>query len=417
MNRDKATSPGPAAAFLTLLTLAVLLRGFLLVATPFGQTVASRIEGLNDEPAHVNYVRYLVEHRALPIQTHHYREPGAFERGDFEYYQPPLYYLVCAPLYAAAGERYGLYACRLVSFVCGLLSLVVVGRIFGLLDCSLSCRRLGIVFVALLPTHAYFSSLASNDSLSWLIALLIAREMLVLLDRWRDATEPPSLGFGVRLGLLLAAGTLTKNSIAIFPPVIALVYWYLAEGPRRPRVFFASLVPLGLMVLVAGPWYWRNHMVYGSFSALEVGFGPVEPGLVSPTGFAHVIRSTVRYFWFPMQHVSGSAAANGIRVFGALLLALHAAAAVVYLRRPGGPDVKGLTMALLLFFALLAQITLGMSWTDIEGRFLLPALAPIAFLMVAPVFALAARWRDGERLAWIYVVLVAAHPWAMLAFA
>ena len=74
-------------------------------------------------------------------------------------------------------------------------------------------------------------------------------------------------------------------------------------------------------------------------------------------------------------------------------------------------------MALLLASALLGQMILGMSWTDVEGRFLMPALAAIVFLMVAPVMALAARWRGGERLAWIYLCLLAAHPWALLAFA
>jgi hypothetical protein len=413
---DSATtaSRGSATAFPTLLALALLLRVFLLVVTPFGQTVACRIEGLNDERAHINYVRYLVERRALPIQTHHYREPGAFARGDFEYYQPPLYYLVCAPLYAAVGERNGLYACRLVSFVCGLLSLAVVGRIFGLLGCPSSCRRLGVIFVALLPTHAYFSSLASNDSLSWLIALLLAHEMLVL-GRGRETADPPRIRFSVRLGLLLAAGMLTKSSIAIFLPVFALVY--AANGLRRPRVLLSSLIPFGLMSLIAGPWYWRNVTLYGSVSALGVGFGPVEPGLASAAGLAHILKATVRYFWFPMQHVPGGGASAAIRLSGAVILPLHAAAAVVYLRRPGGPDVKSLAMAVLLFFALAAQVILGMSWTDVEGRFLMPALAPIAFFMVAPVFALAARWKGGQRLAWIYIVLVAAHPWALLAFA
>jgi 4-amino-4-deoxy-L-arabinose transferase-like glycosyltransferase len=417
VDREKTTSRGSATAFLTLLTLAVLLRGFLLFATPFGQTVAGRIEGLNDEPAHIHYVQYLVEHRAFPIQTHHYREPGAFARGDFEYYQPPLYYLVCAPLVAAVGERNGLYVCRLVSFVCGLLSLVVIGRIFDLLGCPLSCRRLGVIFVALLPTHAYFSSLASNDSLSWLIALLIAHQLLVLLDRGRRVSEPPPIALSVRLGLLLAAGMLTKGSIAIFPPALVLVYWVLAKGPRRARAFSRALIPLGLMLLIAGPWYWRNDLLYGSVSALHVGFGPVEPGLWSVAGFAHILKATVRYFWFPMQHVSGGAASSAIRQIGAVILLVHAAAAVLFLRRPGGTDARDLTMVMILSIALVAQVTLGTSWTDVEGRFLLPALAPIAYFMVAPVFEFTARWKGGERLAWIYVVLVAAHPWALLAFA
>jgi 4-amino-4-deoxy-L-arabinose transferase-like glycosyltransferase len=411
------TARGPAAAFLALLTVALLLRLFLLVAIPFGQTVSYRLEGLNDEPAHIHYVRYLTERRAFPVQSHHSREPGAFARGDFEYYQPPLYYLVCAPFYAAVGERIGLYACRLVSGVSGLLSLLVLGRILGLLGCSPSCRRLGVIFVALLPTHAYFSSLASNDSLCWLIALLLAHQLLVLLDQGRRPGGVSRRGFDVRLGLLLAAGMLTKSSIGIVLPLLVLAYGHVARRSGQARVALASLIPLGLMLLLAGPWYWRNLALYGSVSAFGVGFGPAEPGLSSAAGLAHTLKATVRYFWFPMQHVPGVPPVVMLRYAGAGILLLHGVAAVAYFRRSGAADVRGIAMALLLASALLGQMILGMSWTDVEGRFLMPALAAIVFLMVAPVMALAARWRGGERLAWIYLCLLAAHPWALLAFA
>lgn len=417
MRSTPETARGSAAAFLALLPLALLLRVVFLIAVPYGQTVAHRLEGLNDEPAHLNYVRYLAEHRAFPVQAHHSREPGAFARGDFEYYQPPLYYLVCAPIYAAVGGRAGLYACRLVSFVCGLVSLVALGRILGRLGCSPSCRRLGVVFVALLPTHAYFSSLASNDGLCWLIAMLLAHQLLVLADQDRGTLGASRFGFAVRLGLLLAAGMLTKSSIAIFLPVTLLTYLQVAIRIRRPRLVYASLIPLGLTVLVAGPWYWRNLSLYGSLSAFAVGFGPPEAGLLSAAGIAHTIKATIRYFWFPMQHVPGVVPVVALRSLGAAFLMLHAVAALAYLRRPGRADGKALTMLLLLVGALIGQLTMGLSWPDAEGRSLMPALAPISFLMVAPAFALAARRKGGERLAWVYLCLLAAHPYALLAFA
>jgi len=105
-----------------------------------------------------------------------------------------------------------------------------------------------------------------------------------------------------------------------------------------------------------------------------------------------------------------------LRYVEAAIVTLHAAAAVAYLRRSGVTDVKGLTMALLLAGALISQLIMGLSWSDVEGRFLLPALAPIAYFMVAPVFALLLMRQGSERLAWVYLCLVAAHPWAMLAF-
>ena len=251
-------------AYPALLALAIALRLFLVLATPFGQKVSHRIEGLNDEPAHLNYVRYLTSHRAFPVQTHHYREPGAFARGDFEYYQPPLYYTFCAPLAAAVGARRTPYVCRLVSFACGLLSLVILGRIFTRLGCPAAWRRTGILFVAFLPTHAYFSSLASNDSLSWLIGLLLTNEMVGLVGSECAVTGVPSLAAGVRLGLLLASGMLTKSNLSLFIPVLVIVYAYLALAARRMRSAVSVVVPLGVMLALAGPWYWRNLLLCGS---------------------------------------------------------------------------------------------------------------------------------------------------------
>ena len=167
------TSRAALVPFALVLAAAILVRIAFLFAVPFGPLVEGRLQGLNDEPAHLNYVRYLVEHRALPIQTGHVRQAGAFERGDFEYYQPPLYYLLCAPPVAVAGARWTLLLCRGLSLVFALLSFPVLARILALLGLGPAERRAGVAFAALLPVHVYFSSLVSNDSLCWLMALLI----------------------------------------------------------------------------------------------------------------------------------------------------------------------------------------------------------------------------------------------------
>jgi len=403
----------PRWVFLALLAFALLVRVALVVVTPFGQSVAHRIEGLNDEPAQLNYVRYLAEHHRLPVQRHHYLEPGAFERGDYEYFQPPLYYIVCDPLVAAArASSAALFACRAVSFACGALSLVVIGLIFGRLGTSPSCRRLGVLFVALLPTHAYFSSLTSNDSLSWLIALLIVHQMLVLLDQSRGASDATFVGFDLRLGFLLALGLLTKTSIAVFAPLVVLAYLWVAWRARAPRAALAALIPLGVALVVAGPWYWRNVALYGSPTAFAVGFGPPESGLVSLHGVVHTLRASTRYFWFPMQHVPGVPA---VRYGEAALTAGHSVAAALFLAR--ARRARDLAMGLVLAAVACGQIVMGFMWSNVEGRYLLPALAPVAYLIVAPVFSFASRWRGGERLAWAYVCLLAVHAWGLLAFA
>jgi len=396
-----------------VLAAAIVLRVCFTLMLPFGPTVAGRLEGLNDEPAHFNYVRYLVQHRALPVQTRHVAEPGAFERADFEYYQPPLYYLLCAPLVAFAGDHAGLTLCRALSLVCALLSLVVLSRMLALLGLGASARRAGVAFAALLPVHVYFTSVVSNDGLSWLIALLITHELMRRVSVGAD--RPKGHVADVRLGVLLGLGMLTKSALAVFYPVVLLAYAVLRLDRRRALA--GAAIALGLSLVIAGPWYARNVMVYGSPFALQVGFGPPEPGRWSLLAQAHAAAITIQTFWSPMEHVPTTSVVIALRMLGIALVALHATAALGGLARRLPLDRPTLVAGALLAVVVAGHVALNLTWGESEGRFLLPALAPIVFLVVAPVFAWAAGRKHGEAIAYTYCVLLAAHPYMFLAFA
>jgi 4-amino-4-deoxy-L-arabinose transferase-like glycosyltransferase len=400
-----------------ILAVALLVRCVLVIAVPKGPTVARGLEGMNDEPAHFNYVRHLVVHRSLPVQTRHVREPGAFVRGDFEYYQPPLYYLVCAPLLAIAGESLGFLACRWVSFACGVLSLLVLARILARLACPPSSVSLGVAFLALMPTHAYFSALVSNDSMSWLIALLIVYEVLGLLESARGGAA----GFDPRrdawIGVLLAAGLLTKSTVAVVIPVVMFAYVYRAWRTRDLRGLAGLAIALGVAATLSAPWYTRNIARYGAPLPLHIGFGPVEAGRSTLESLYHVAGSTIRYFWFPMAHIGPGTSALVVRSVGGVLMLIHAALALAYTVRAGGRNARVLSLWLLLAVTLAGYVKLNLLWGEAEARFLFPALAAIVFLFVQPVFALCARWKSGEAIAWAWICLLAIHPWVLLAFA
>src|SRR5262249_35617304 len=66
------------------IVLGVGVRLALPFALPLGEVVRNRLQGLNDEPAHLRYVEYLATRHALPVQTHRFEEAGAFQRNDFE---------------------------------------------------------------------------------------------------------------------------------------------------------------------------------------------------------------------------------------------------------------------------------------------------------------------------------------------
>ena len=410
----------PGVAFAAILGVAILARLALLGLLPYGQTVSHRLEGLNDEPAHLNYVRYLVEQRALPIQKGNVREPGAFERGDFEYYQPPFYYLICAPLVAVGGEHRALWLCRAVSLAFGLLSLPVLARILTLLGLSVSERRAGVMFTALLPVHAYFSSLVSNDSLCWLMALLITQELLTRVREAPAVFRTPASGgieADLRLGVLLGVGMLTKSALAIFYPITLLVYGLLLRREPGKRVMIGAALAIAVSLVIAGPWTMRNLLLYGSPFALEMGFGPPVPGRCSLVAQAHAIAGTVRYFYFPMQHVPRTPAVVALRVFELLLAGVHTLAMIWFLRGRAALSAPRVVALVTLGLVFAGHIALNLRWGEAEGRFLLPALGPIVYVIVAPVFSLAAKVPQGERLSWAYLALLAVHPWLYLVFA
>lgn len=396
------------AVFGITLGAALLLRLACVVALPFGPVVVRGLEGLNDEPAHFAYVRHLVEHRSFPVQTRHVAEPGAFERADFEFYQPPLYYLTCAPLVAVAGEGAGILMCRAVSMLSGLLSLVVLAGILARLGLGPSARRAGVAFVALLPVHVYFTSLVSNDGPCWLFALLITRELLARVQ------GEASAAIDLRLGVLLGLGMLTKSAIAVFYPATLLVYALVARRGAGGHALRGALTALAVSALIAGAWYVRNSMVYGSPFALEVGFGPPEPGRWSRAAQVGSAVRTVSTLWFPFHDLPAHWAAQALRVLGGVLVVLHAGLALAYLTRRRPLDAAHLTIVAIVAVTLAGHLALGLRWGEGEGRFLLPALASIAYLVVAPVWVLASRIGWGERGAWTYLIALAVHPYLLL---
>jgi hypothetical protein len=72
----------------------------------------------------------------------------------------------------------------------------------------------------------------------------------------------PSVRTAVRLGAVAAAGLLTKAYFLVFVPlyIAALIAW--RRKGRLPARALAALIALPL--LLAGPWYTRNLMLYGN---------------------------------------------------------------------------------------------------------------------------------------------------------
>lgn len=372
--------------------VALIFRLVLVWVLPFGQTVKYGLEGLNDEPSHYNYVKYLAENRQFPVQTESSKSPGAFEHNVFEYYQAPLYYVVNALFVPFTGLKGALYAGRMISWFFGILTLLVLGNILYLICPDKKVIASGVLLCAFLPTHIYFCSFVSNDSISW-----FAGTWLLYLIMSLDRVPEKKIGMYFScISLVLAFAMMTKSSSFIYYPVAAYSFFYYFSKKGEIKILWWAIVSIAFSLILVLPWYWRNLQLYGSFFAIDIGFGPPGSYLRSVREIAHFVAGTARFFWFPMQHVpKDGILVDSLNVLGPILILLYAGLATIdasirtWKRKL---NIKEQILWLTLALTVIAYIRLNMSWANGEGRYLFTALASvIALISASPVRLLSKR--------------------------
>lgn len=380
-------------AYLWLLLAAYLVTGTLYALyTPDWQAP--------DEPAHYNYVRQLAG-GDLPLM-----EPGDYDqpyleaivgarfdptlsvaRLTYEDWQPPLYYLLQAPIYRLGGGS--LLALRLFSVLLG-AGVVALTYFIGLaLFPEQAWLPLGAaVFVAFLPQHLAILSSVNNDSLA---ELIIAGLLWLMVVPWRPERRTAYL---LGLGLLLGAGLLTKGTVYVMAPVVALFllgrYW-----GRWQELVRAGLFVFGPALLLGGLWWVRNAAVYGELDFLgrethnEVVIGqPRTDEWVAQYGLGETVRqffsTTFNSFWGQFGWMAAPLPGWAYRPL--LLLSLMALAGLIAafvrrLRSPRANAVPWLSLTVLAgVVALTAAVHIGYNLTFVQhqGRYLFPALVPIS---------------------------------------
>ncbi|MDO8671554.1 MAG: glycosyltransferase family 39 protein [Dehalococcoidia bacterium] len=272
-----------------------------------------------DENWHFAFVKYVVDHRQLPIQPpEKYRHDVAQEAS-----QPPLYYLVGAmatfwidtadfkeilrsnPSWAYGGptwhydnvNRYVHPPDQTFSFVTTALSarllrwLSVGLGIIAILSTYYVAREVltghgslalgAAAMVAFTPQFIFVNSSVTNDSaviaLSSLSILLLIRSITRGLDRRRAVT----------LGLVLGLALLAKLSALMLIPLIVAalgIQWFWAKPRQNGHSLYSYWQFLGLCFLIAGAlagwWYARNWWLYGEptgSAMMQTVFGHRDP--------------------------------------------------------------------------------------------------------------------------------------------
>ena len=234
-----------------------------------------------DEPAHYNYVRYVVETGSLPflhpgdydqdyldvIKSHRFPPEMSIDSIRYEGHQPPLYYLLAAPLLLITqgmGYEIQVLALRLFSVFlgAGVISFIWASARHLFPD-KLLLATLAAGFAAFLPMHLAMMASINNDALAELIIVLGVYRLLVHL-------QYPRAGFSAWLltGIVVGLGLLTKFQAYILLPLAGSVWLWQIWERRSLGVSIASSLANGLAwlapaLLLPLPWWLRNAVLYG----------------------------------------------------------------------------------------------------------------------------------------------------------
>ncbi|MBN1392508.1 MAG: tetratricopeptide repeat protein [Sedimentisphaerales bacterium] len=207
-----------------------------------------------DAPNHLKYILYILENRALPLANE-----------GWEAYQPPLFYAVSAVFFSLAelffGNETAHTALKLVPFLCG------IGQIFiayfasrYVFHNSTNKQTLSTAFAALIPMNIYISHYVSNESLcAFLIGMLILSAIIIL-------SRGSSTKLFCILGLITGLAFLTKLTVLVVLPVVALVLFYklIAEEKRSLAAIAGNFgLAAAIVIGLAGWFYFRNWINFG----------------------------------------------------------------------------------------------------------------------------------------------------------
>jgi len=408
-----------------ILAVYVLTAGLYALRTPLWQNP--------DEPAHFNYVRYVWEERHLPVlqmgdYPHAYLEEIKARRFPadmsidpirYEFHQPPLYYLIAAPVYGLAGSiplsaqvqgvvaalgaptKWGwplgaqVLALRLLSVVFGAASLALCYRLARLIfpeDGLLALLATGLA--ATVPMHVAMTAAVNNDGLS---NLLLLWTVLLLIGAWRGGASA-SLWAWARAGVVMGLAMLAKSSTYVAIPLgLAAV----ALAPRRQGRVAATraLAVFGPSLALNLPWYIRNATVYGGLDILglerhgAIVLGqPTTADWLARLGWGGLARefavTTFRSFWAQFgwmgvlvdQRIYQALAVVSLLALAGLCLFLLRAAANRGML--SGFQWKALGfLGLWLGLTGAAYLWYNAQFVQHQGRYLFPAMPAIALGM------------------------------------
>ncbi|HEY6207167.1 MAG TPA: glycosyltransferase family 39 protein, partial [Chthoniobacterales bacterium] len=244
----------PSARFLQTTLPLLLLAGLWLVLFWHNAGALPFRVGFDSE-AHLNYIKYVQERRALPLPNE-----------GFEMFQPPLYYLLSAlalsVFHLSTADASAIVVLRVVTMLCGIANFTLVFlALRQLFPDRLALQLVGLVLSAFLPMQLYLSHFVTNETLAAVLVSAAVYVGILALKR-----SPPSTALYSILGLLVGAAMLTKTTSVLLVPPLVFACAVRLRRQRAPLLAWLRTLALMLVVSVAvcGWHYLRVWQHFGT---------------------------------------------------------------------------------------------------------------------------------------------------------
>jgi hypothetical protein len=361
-----------------------------------------------DEQNHVEYVHYLATHKHMPKVE---------AVGFHEYHQPPLYYVLLAPVYdlfigtndltqglthnwvkgqnkewkhiehhdgtwkhynrAYEMKRTPLFTLRLFSSLITIGTLIIAYLMTSIFFNKGSLLKYAIVFfIGLIPQFSFISNAVNNDNLAVFVSTLTIFVMLLAI---RDDK------YTLPLGILLGIGYYAKATDYFLVPFIFLCVLMFSKLDLKAKVVKLSVIFAVLLLMIA-PYSIYLYVTYGdpfgrNMLAIAFRYFKSYPAVTLAT-----VNSTIGHifdsFWAWFGWLS-------VRLPGWFynLVTLFVLFAIIGLFRPKEKyNVYEKMLALAFFLELIYFISIhfvyGIYVSSDQGRYLYVVIYPICYFLL-----------------------------------
>ncbi len=390
--------------FILVLVISLYFRLKIVYELPLGTTSNEYgLSGFDDEPAHLNYVKYLLDNNKLPKLETKVTDPDAFETNEFEYHQPPLYYSIIysiSKLFFVTDLNEILILGRLFNVMLSLLGLIILFRILKELELPELKILTALSIFLLLGSSVYQFTVFGNDALTWIFHWLLLLLILKgIIKNW------------FMIVIVITLSHYTK--LSILPFYLLLVVAFFIEIKKlgfSKTIAFKMFAIILLPLILSLPWYLRNYSEYSSF--LLINFFNGEWHFVKTFEESLIKLLRMPYSFLFRMHFSPPKHILSLLNFIPYLWLV--VSIVLWILRVKNIFKISYSLQIINFLLIIivgAYLYYAIPTGYTEGRFLYPALPAIIYFMTEVLFLEKIKniLFEGWQIAFVLIVLVPSY--------